>query len=233
MDLKKKIELYMAIALLLTAGILSRKGAVLVQNLKAEERKNCIVIDAGHGGDDPGKIGVNGAKEKDINLIIAKKVKARLEAEGIKVVLTREADKSLHDAGSDNQKISDMRNRCALIDKENPIFTVSIHQNSYTEEYVKGPQCFYFEQSAEGKEIAEKIQECLIEELNPESKREAKANSSYYLLKKTAVPTVIVECGFLSNWEEATRLTGEEYQDMVTEAVTEGILQSLEHLQGK
>lgn len=231
--MKKRIELYMAIALLLTAGILSQKGAVLVQNLKAEERKNCIVIDAGHGGDDPGKIGVNGAKEKDINLIIAKKVKALLEEEGIKVILTRDSDKSLHDAGSDNQKVSDMRNRCALIAETNPIFTVSIHQNSYTEEYVKGPQCFFYEQSAEGEEIAGVIQESLIKELNPESKRDAKANSSYYLLKKTTVPTVIVECGFLSNWEEAAKLTSEEYQNKVADAVTEGILQSLEHLQGK
>lgn len=231
--MKKRIELYMAVALLLTAGILSRKGAVLVQNLKAEERKNCIVIDAGHGGDDPGKIGVNGALEKDINLIIAGKVKSRLEKAGIQVVLTRDSDKSLHDAGSDNQKVSDMRNRCALIDKTNPIFTVSIHQNSYTEEYVKGPQCFYYEQSPDGELVAGMIQESLIALLNPESKRDAKANSSYYLLKKTTVPTVIVECGFLSNWEEAARLTSEEYQDKVAEAVAEGILQSLEHLQGK
>lgn len=223
----------MAVALLLTAGILSRKGAVLVQNLKAEERKNCIVIDAGHGGDDPGKIGVNGALEKDINLIIAGKVKSRTEKAGIQVVLTRDSDKSLHDAGSDNQKVSDMRNRCALIDKTNPIFTVSIHQNSYTEEYVKGPQCFYYEQSPDGELVAGMIQESLIALLNPESKRDAKANSSYYLLKKTTVPTVIVECGFLSNWEEAARLTSEEYQDKVAEAVAEGILQSLEHLQGK
>lgn len=231
--MKKRIELYMAVALLLAAGILSRKGAVLVQNLKAEERKSCVVIDAGHGGDDPGKIGVNGALEKDINLIIAGKVKSRLEKEGIKVVLTRDSDKSLHDAGSDNQKVSDMRNRCALIDKTNPIFTVSIHQNSYTEEYVKGPQCFYYEQSPDGEMVAGMIQESLIAHLNPESKRDAKANSSYYLLKKTAVPTVIVECGFLSNWEEAAHLTSEEYQNKVAEAVTEGILQSLEHLQGK
>lgn len=231
--MKKRIELYMAVALLLAAGILSRKGAVLVQNLKAEERKDCVVIDAGHGGDDPGKVGVNGALEKDINLSIAKRVKARLEKEGVKVFLTRDSDKSLHDAGSDNKKISDMRSRCALIDEVNPVFTVSIHQNSYTEEYVRGSQCFYFAQSMEGKEIAEILEKSLREHLHPENKREAKANDSYYLLKKTAVPTVIVECGFLSNRKEAELLKSEAYQDKVADAVTEGILQSLEHLQGK
>lgn len=223
----------MAIVLLLAAGFLSRKGAVLVTSLKAKEQKTCIVLDAGHGGDDPGKIGINGELEKDINLSIAKKVKKILEKEDVRVVMTREKDQSLHDKGSSNQKVSDMRNRCALIEKENPVFTISIHQNSYTEEYVKGAQCFYYGQSLEGEEIAKIMQESLRKNLDPENKREAKANESYYLLKRTVVPTVIVECGFLSNQEEAELLKTEEYQDKVAKAVAEGILQSLEQLQGK
>ena len=111
-----------------------------------------------------------------------------------------------------------------LIEEKKPDLVVSIHQNSYTEEYVNGAQVFYFGQSAEGKELAETLQESLREHLDPENDRMAKANESYYLLKKTPTPTVIVECGFLSNTEEANLLITEEYQDKVAEAIKDGIL---------
>ncbi|MCI6782360.1 N-acetylmuramoyl-L-alanine amidase [Thermoguttaceae bacterium LCP21S3_D4] len=222
--MKKRIELYMAVLLLVAVCLLSKKGAVLVSSMRAAEEKPCIVVDAGHGGDDPGKIGIHGELEKDINLAIAKKVKARLEKENITVILTRETDESLDKGESGSKKVADMRNRCRLIDESKPLFTISVHQNSYTEEAIKGAQCFYFGQSEEGKKIAETMQESLRSHLDTENKREAKANESYYLLKKTAYPTVIVECGFLSNSEEAAKLSTEEYQEAVAEAIADGIL---------
>ena len=106
-----------------------------------------------------------------------------------------------------------------------PVFTVSIHQNSYPEEYVKGAQVFYYGQSTEGEALAKKIQSSLVEHLDPENHRVEKANESYYLLKKTPTPTVIVECGFLSNSEEAKLLETEEYQDKVAWAIMMGIEQ--------
>lgn len=217
----------MAVLLLVAVCLLSRKGAVLVNSLNAQKDKPCIVLDAGHGGDDPGKIGVHGELEKDINLNIVKLLKDKLEDAGVKVVLTREADEGLHDAGSSNHKVSDMRNRCSLIEKEKPEFTISIHQNSYPEEPISGAQCFYYGQSTEGKKIAEILQEELRQQLNPDNHRQAKANESYYLLKKTSAPTVIVECGFLSNSAESELLSTEEYQEKVAEAICEGILKSL------
>lgn len=90
----------------------------------------CVVIDAGHGGDDPGKVGINGAKEKDVNLQIAEKVKKYLEANDITVVMTRESDEGLNDANASNKKVQDMKRRIELIDKTAPQVTVSIHQNS-------------------------------------------------------------------------------------------------------
>lgn len=227
--MKKKIELGMAIILLISAAILSRKEAqIMAENSQAGTvNGNCIVIDAGHGGDDPGKIGINGVLEKDINLTIAHKLKEVLEAQGYEVIMTRTTGEGLYQPGTKNMKVEDMQKRCGIITKAMPVFTVSIHQNSYPEEYVKGAQVFYYGQSKEGEALAKKIQNSLITHLDPENHRVEKANESYYLLKKTPTPTVIVECGFLSNSEEAELLNTNEYQDKVAWAIMMGILQYL------
>ena len=228
--MKKKMELAMAICLLLAAFILARQGAILVQSEKITdtEEKICIVVDAGHGGSDPGKVGVNDALEKDINLAIALKLKDLLEKKDIKVVLTRDTDAGLYPADATNKKASDMQNRCQIITDANPLFTVSIHQNSYTSPEIKGAQVFYYGQSEQGKALAETLQKSLISRIDPENKREAKANESYYLLKKTPTPTVIVECGFLSNPTEADLLLDADYQDKLARAIYMGILEYLE-----
>ena len=227
--MKKKMEILMAAVLLIAAFLLAKNGAVIVESLRAEPSDEgiCIVLDAGHGGRDAGKIGINGAEEKDINLEIVMRLKRLLESEGIRVVLTREDDNGLYQEGSSNKKVEDMRNRCALIKEEMPVFTVSIHQNSYPEEYVKGAQVFYYGKSAESKKLAEMIQASMVERLDPENRRKAKANESYYLLKRTPVPTVIVECGFLSNSEEAALLITEEYQEKAAWSIHMGIMQYL------
>ena len=121
------------------------------------------------------------------------------------------------------KKVDDMKKRCKIIDEAKPVFTISIHQNSYPEEYVKGAQVFYYGQSQEGKELAEILQESMVQQLDKENHRTAKANESYYLLKKTESPTVIVECGFLSNSEEAKLLADKDYQKKVAEAIHTGI----------
>ena len=159
-----------------------------------------------HGGDDPGKIGINKAKEKEINLKIAKELEKLLTNEGIKIIMTRTDDGGLYQESSKNKKVEDMRRRCEIITEAKPVFTVSIHQNSYPEESVKGAQVFYYGQSDEGKDLAETLQKTLVQQLDPQNHRQAKANESYFLLKKTPSPTVIVECGFLSNSQEADLL---------------------------
>lgn len=199
-----------------------------VGNAMLQEPKGpCVVIDAGHGGDDPGKIGINGAKEKDVNLSIARRVKDYLEKEDIRVIMTRETEDGLYDADASHKKVQDMKRRIAIIEETAPDLTVSIHQNSYPEEYVHGAQVFYYEGSVEGQELADKIQKRLIEGADPGNKRQIKANSSYYLLKKTKIPIVIVECGFLSNRTEAEALCSDEYQDRIAWEITLGILQYL------
>lgn len=218
----------MSLCLLAAAFILAKQGAVLVQSEKAAREKIFIVVDAGHGGSDPGKVGINGALEKDINLSIALKLKDLLEQREISVVLTRDSDAGLSPADATNKKAADMQKRCQIIADANPAFTVSIHQNSYTTEDIKGAQVFYYGQSENGKRLADVLQEHLISEVDPQNTRVAKANESYYLLKKTPTPTVIVECGFLSNQSEADLLLTEDYQSKLAHAIYLGILSYLE-----
>lgn len=224
METKKK-SLWIAVAILMAAVFLSYEGVRPVSNQKMVDQKKVVVIDAGHGGIDPGKVGINDALEKDINLSIVKKLKALLEQEDVKVVLTRGEDDGLYDSGSRNKKVQDMQRRCSLIDETSPMLTVSIHQNSYHEESIKGAQVFYHSQSQDGKRLAELIQEQMRETLDKDNKRQAKANRSYYLLKKTGTPIVIVESGFLSNREEAALLVQDSYQEKVAWAIHLAILQ--------
>ena len=233
-DRKKRRDrlLSAALTLLLLASLayLGREAAAYVagSNVEAQEEKGWrVVIDAGHGGDDPGKVGINGANEKDVNLEIARLVKQYLEMSDVEVVMTRESDEGLNDADAPNKKVQDMKRRIALIEEEAPALTVSIHQNSYPEEYVHGAQVFYYTGSAQGQRLAEGIQRRLVESADPENKRQVKANDSYYLLKKTGVPIVIVECGFLSNSAEAEKLCTPEYQQRVAWAIHMGILEYL------
>ena len=176
-------------------------------------------LQSAHGGGDPGKIGVNNALEKDINLAIGEKLKTALEKENIQVVLTRETDEMLAESKSE-----DMKKRVQIMNDAKAKLVVSIHQNSYVTERESGAQVFYYSNSEKGKELALVLQENL-KKLDMGNRREAKANDSYYILRHTDVPTVIVECGFLSNWEEAQKLTTEEYQQELAQVICDGILQ--------
>lgn len=227
---KMSFETYLGIlllvgVLLLSSGAFTEDGQMAAS---AEAKEITIAIDAGHGGDDPGKVGINKVLEKEINLAISKKLESCLKKQKIKVEMTRQSDEGLYDASSTNKKQEDMRRRCEKIDQADPLFTVSIHQNSYTSESVHGPQVFYYTHSTEGQEIAKAIQDALNEGLQVDRPREIKANDTYYLLKKTKKPTVIVECGFLSNESEAALLATEEYQEKVAQAICQGILAYLQ-----
>lgn len=185
---------------------------------------NVVVIDSGHGGIDPGKTSSDGILEKEINLAISYKLKAYLEKAGMKVVMTRTDDSGLYDESDVNKKSADMKKRCDIIKECNADIVVSIHQNSFQSSSVKGAQVFYYKHSAKGKQLAQSIQQAFKEYLDEDNKRVEKADSTYYMLVHTSAPTVIAECGFLSNPEEAKLLTDEEYQDKVAMAIYYGII---------
>lgn len=184
-----------------------------------------IVLDAGHGGFDPGKVGVNGALEKEINLQIVRKLEAYLKELGFGVTLTRTSDDALYAETDRNKKAADMKARIQVIESAKPDFAVSIHQNSFTQESSVGAQVFYSEGSAEGKKLAGVLQNTIRNQIADGNRRVEKANSSYYLLKKSSCPMVIVECGFLSNHGEAELLTTEDYQNKMAWAICLGIVE--------
>lgn len=221
------LGIVMTCLLVLSILIIVKESAEYVSVLKengTKETRHTIVIDPGHGGNDPGKVAINSALEKDVNLAIALKLKKYLEQEDMEVVMTRQEDKGLYEETDSNKKVHDMKNRLAIMEGAKPALVVSVHQNSYPEESVSGVQVFYYRDSAEGKRAALLMQEQMIATLQPAKEREAKENSTYYILKKTTVPTIIVECGFLSNREEADRLTSEDYQERVAWAIHLGIM---------
>ena len=224
--MRKKVEFIILILLLAGRIAISKNLEEYESGSKIKKAENTVIIDAGHGAGDPGKIGVNDAKEKDVNLKIAKKVKKMLEKKGIKVVMTREDDSSLVKESEGSQKIQDMKARVEMINKTAPRLAVSIHQNSYHEESIHGAQVFYYTHSVEGEKMAVIMQKALLA-VDKENHREAKADEGYYLLRRTEVPTIIVECGFLSNHEEAEKLVTDEYQKEVAEAIVQGILSCL------
>lgn len=219
----------MGVLLVVSMLVVGKEAAdyVTSKQIKVEKEKRLVVIDAGHGGSDPGKVGINGALEKDINLQIALLVKQFLEADDVEVVMTREGEGGLYDEDASNKKVQDMKRRIALIEENAPQVTISIHQNSYPEEYVHGAQVFYYTGSKPGQALAETIQKNIVEMVDAENNRQVKANDSYYLLKKTKVPIVIVECGFLSNQTEAEKLCSPLYQEKVAWAIHMGIIQYL------
>ena len=200
-------------------------GVKLESRMKEETRETFklsnemqVILDAGHGGIDVGKTGVNGEKEKDINLEISKKIKKFLSDSNVTVKMTREGDERLADSQREDLKArTDIMNGGALL-------AVSIHQNSYRDPAVSGAQVFYYTDSEEGRTAAGMIQ-AELNALAPDNEKEIRANDSYYILKNTRIPTVIVECGFLSSYTEAEKLADDEYQNRIAEAVSEGILQ--------
>ena len=214
----------MAVLLIVCFLLLSWHAARASAETGEKKQDNrTVVVDPGHGGKDPGMTGADGLEEKGINLEISLKLRDILEKQGFNVVLTRDMDRGLYDEDASGKKLQDLQRRTELIRKADPLLTVSIHQNSYSDPDVKGPQVFYFQGSDEGKSLAEALQKSLNEKLEIADPRSVKGNSSYYLLKKSPAVTVIAECGFLTNPSEAEKLQDEAYQYKVAEALTEGI----------
>ena len=230
MKRSKKAVVRMVVAVLLVLGVMLEGGRVYYAwNQRTEGKRGyTVVIDPGHGGIDPGKVGVNDVYEKDINLSISMLLKEILEQNDCKVIMTRDTDEGLYQGGESNKKMADLRKRCQMIDESGADVTVSIHQNSFSQQSSRGAQVFYQTSSANGKLLAEILQKQLISSLDENNRRVAKANSNYYMLKHTKNTMVIVECGFLSNPEEAQQLTDSTYQRRVAWAVALGTLQYLE-----
>lgn len=186
-----------------------------------------IVIDAGHGGEDGGAV-ANNIVEKDINLSISKKLKDIFKASGFIVITTRDKDKMINTNGSSlrERKVSDMKNRLELFNKNENNIVVSIHQNKFSQEKYSGTQVFYSKNNPRSEIMAEYIRKNIAKLIQPENERAAKpADGSIYLLYNSKVPAVIVECGFISNYTEANKLKDNNYQKKLSFAIYSGVLE--------
>lgn len=192
------------------------------------ENEFIVIIDPGHGGEDSGAV-ANSVLEKDINLDISLRVRDMLRASGITVKMTRDSDLSIYDTSAGTireKKVSDLKNRVEIANSSKNNILVSIHQNKFEDSKYSGAQMFYSTNNEKSKILAESIRQSVTGLIQQDNKRELKkAGSDIYLLNKSTVPSVVVECGFLSNSEEAKKLSDEEYKNKMAFAIYCGILE--------
>lgn len=183
-----------------------------------------LVIDAGHGGIDVGTIGVNGENEKEINLNIAKKLYEFTSITGITAYLVRDGDYLVY-KDSDSRKRSDLYNRLDYVNSIHNSVLISIHQNHFENEAEWGTQIWYSPNDDESKVLADSILTIVKDNLQKNNRREnKKSDNSYYLLYKAKVPSVMVECGFMSNNEENSKLNDNSYQNQMAYSIMLGFL---------
>lgn len=189
--------------------------------------KNIIVLDAGHGGMDGGCSTAEGKTEKVINLNVVLNAKDMMQLFGYEVETTRDTDTSIHDKGVEgirNQKVSDMDNRLEIFNMHPNAICISIHQNTYTDPRYSGAQMFYSESNDNNQRFATIMQNKFVELLQPDNQREIKrCGSELFLCHYCSNPTIMIECGFLSNPEEAAKLTTKDYQQKVSFTVLAGL----------
>ncbi|SHE72060.1 MULTISPECIES: N-acetylmuramoyl-L-alanine amidase CwlD [Caloramator] len=215
------LKRYIALIIVITIGIvLYIKLPVLGFNTN-----KVVIIDAGHGGIDPGAIGRDGTIEKDINLNIAQKLKGYLEDAGYTCIMIREIDEGLYSEYGRirDKKNEDLRNRKQFIKKYKADLFISIHLNFFPESQYYGAQVFYPKNDTESEKIAKLIQQELIKTLNRGNKREAKGTNDIYVIRDNQIPSILIECGFLSNYEEEQLLKSEIYQNKIAWAIFKGI----------
>ena len=221
-----KRKMPVLIATILILSLAAAETAWGISNIWKGIRKNdvIVVIDAGHGGGDPGAISQNGeVLEKDVNLAIAKMLQVYCEEAGYTVIMTRTEDSDLAGETEGRRKTADMKERIRIMEEAEGDLMISIHQNSYPESQYHGPQVFFQSHSEEAAALGVLVQAEMNAFTVPENKRQAKAGSDYYILKNAPMAAILVECGFVSNPEEATQLTEDEYQRKVAWGIYSGV----------
>lgn len=188
--------------------------------------KKVIVLDAGHGGIDGGCVSVNGVAEKGINLSIVQTLRDCFDILGFDVVCTREDDRSIHDSGVEGigkQKLSDMKNRLDIINRYDDALVVSVHQNQFVDPRYSGAQMFYAKENDDSRRLAECMKKQFVALLQPSNERETKpVGKEMYLIHNAKSPALMVECGFLSNPDEAKLLESADYQKKVAFTILTG-----------
>ena len=232
--INKKRIIFLTLATFLPIGMfmLQTAGNIniseTVATMATPVSSKTIIVDAGHGGEDGGAVSNNGISEAEINLKIALKLQQLLEQSGSNVVLTRSDNNAIYDVDKKtlrDKKNSDIRNRVRIGNNSSADIFVSIHLNKIPENQYYGWQTFFKDGNEDGKRLANCIQNNLNETIQKENKRTPLKINNVYIIKHVEIPTVIVECGFLSNPEEEKQLQQEEYQTKLAWGIYNGIME--------
>ena len=221
--------LFLSALVLLCAFGLSRMGSSIAVWQENDPTAPIFVIDAGHGREDGGATDSMGRKESEINLEISLRLQDFLRLIGVKTRMIREEDVSVETEGNTiaARKVSDIRNRVRMVEETPNARLISIHQNFYPEGKYRGAQVFY--SNTTGSQLwAESLQELLTVQVDPKNHRECKPARDIYLLDHVHCPAILVECGFLSNTEEASLLREASYQKKLAAAIACCAINNLE-----
>lgn len=208
---------FLAVLLLTLCG--SRAASVMAEASPLKGRR-CIIIDAGHGGEDGGATSCTGVLESSINLQIALRLDDLMHLLGYDTAMVRTTDVSVYTQGDTiaARKASDLKERVKLVNETENALLISIHQNQFSQSQYSGAQVFY-PSTPGSEELAKVLQNDLVTVLNPGSNRQAKKASGIYLLEHIECTGVLVECGFLSNPEEEAKLRNDDYQKMLCSVI--------------
>ncbi len=227
--IRRRNFLFVALLLLLSITVFGFGFAVDYSTpVSGESQIKTVIIDAGHGGEDPGAVSdYSGLKEKDVNLDIALMVKDLLERSNYKVILTRDSDKLVYSEGTSNiiqKRKQDLLRRKQLMDEGGADIVVSIHLNKFPQTQYHGAQTFFPPNSPESQKLANDIQNTIRLNVDNANQRVALVKKDQIIiLKNLKTPTVIVECGFLSNADEEKLLCQKDYQNKLADAIKLGI----------
>ena len=217
------IVISVVLGFVFAAGLCVRALSLPVAVATGENMK--IVLDAGHGGIDGGVSGKStGVKESEINLAICLKLKERLDEYGFEVTLTRRTDAGLYGTTAPGFKRRDMEKRKEIIERTQPLLVVSVHQNFFPSGKERGAQVFYEKGNASGDRLAESLQSRLNALYKEEGVRERKRTTGDYYMLHMPVPSVIVECGFLSNPIDEALLCNDAFQAKLAGAICAGVV---------
>ncbi|HKL74188.1 MAG TPA: N-acetylmuramoyl-L-alanine amidase [Clostridia bacterium] len=227
----KKKTLFTIIAIILLVVVaLSISATYASKQTASPIDAKVIVLDAGHGGVDKGVVSKNGTKESEFNLKMTFLVRDMLKEAGFKVVLTRENEEGLYGDATKHRKRADMVARKKIIQKNNPDIIISIHANKYPSGDRRGAQVFFDEYNEKGKILAKNIQ-ANVNLLNKEyvNRDFSALSGDYFLLKCSKAPSVIMECGFLSNQEDEKLLADNAYCQRMAFCIYGGIVSFFEN----
>lgn len=223
---KSVIVIFLIILTLLCFYSKLKNKALNVSNNISDERT--IIIDAGHGGEDGGAVGIDGTIEKNINLQITEKLVSIMKLYGYKIILTRIDDNSIHSSDAKTirqKKVSDIHNREKIIINNPQAIFISIHQNKFNDPSVHGTQVFYSKNNQLSPILAQCVQDSFVNNLQKDNYRKIKkSGTEIYLLYHSEIPSIMVECGFLSNSDDLKNLKDEKYQTKIAQTIADGII---------